>query len=91
MAIIGTPTAPSANTVAYRVSSVSQVPSHHHHLLVVLAAIYAFKQGTNASTDIAATWQAEADKMIPNLINDIEGRQGSDIDTVMPYLEEEYD
>lgn len=91
MAIIGTPDAPPPSTVAYRVSSVSPVPAHHHHLLVVLAAVYAFKQGTNPSSDSAAQWQMEADKMIPNLINDVEGRQGSDIETVSAYLEDDYD
>ena len=91
MAIIGTPDAPPPTTVAYRASSVSPVPVHHHYLLVVLAAIYAFKQGTNPSIDSAAQWQMEADKMIPNLINDVEGRQGSDIETVSAYLEDDYD
>ena len=91
MAIIGTPQAPQPNSRAYRVSSVSMIPPHHHNLLVVLAAIYAFKQGTNASGDIASLWQAEADKMIPNLVNDVEGRQGTDSETIEPYLEDEYD
>lgn len=91
MAIIGTPDAPTPTTVCFTVSSVSQIPAHHHHLLVILAAIYAFKQGTNASVDIAAAWQAEADKMIPNLVNDVEGRQGTDIETVSAYLEDDYD
>lgn len=91
MAIIGTPEAPPPTTVAYTVSSVSQIPQHHHYLLVVLAAVYAFKQGTNPSNDSAATWQAEADKMIPNLVNDIEGRQGSDLETVVAYLEDDYE
>lgn len=91
MAIIGTPDAPSPTTVCFTVSSVSQIPAHHHALLVALAAVYAFKQGTNPSTDCAANWQAEADKMIPNLVNDVEGRQGSDSETVVAYLEDEYE
>ena len=79
------------NNVAYRISSVSEVPEHHHYLLVVIAAIYAFKKGTNPSADAAAIWESEQAKMIPNLINDVETRQGSDLETSEPFLEDLYD
>ena len=91
MPIIGTPTAPSAKTTKYRISSVSPIPVHHHSLLIAYAAVYAFKQGVNASADSAALWQAEVEKMVPNLVNDVEIRQGSDIETVEAYLEDEYE
>jgi hypothetical protein len=77
--------------VKFTVSSVSEIPKHHHYLLVAKAAVYAFKKGTNPSSDAAALWQAEFDSMIPSLVNDVETRQGSDIETTMPYLEDIYD
>lgn len=76
---------------AYRVASVSEVPVHHHYLLVVKAAVYAFKKGTNPSLDSAAGWQAEFDSMVPSLVNDVETRQGSDIETTVPFMEDLYD
>jgi hypothetical protein len=76
---------------AYTISTVGEIPMHHQYLHVVMAAIWAFKKGTNPSSDAAAMWQQEADKMIPSLINDVETRQGSDFDTSEPFLEDLYD
>jgi len=81
----------SVSGYAYTVSTVGEIPTHHQYLHVVMAAIWAFKKGTNPSTDAAAMWQQEADKMIPSLINDVETRQGSDLDTSEPFLEDLYD
>jgi len=81
----------SVTNYTYTVSTVGEIPLHHQYLHVVLAAIWAFKKGTNASSDSAAAWQVEADKMIPSLINDVETRQGSDFDTTEPFLEDLYD
>jgi hypothetical protein len=77
--------------LAYRVASVSEIPVHHHYLLVIKAAVYAFKKGTNPSLDSAASWQAEFDSMVPSLVNDVETRQGSDIETTVPFMEDLYD
>lgn len=76
---------------AYQAASVSEVPLHHHYLLVVKAVVYAFKKGTNPSVDSATSWQAEFDSMVPSLVNDVETRQGSDIETSVPFMEDLYD
>jgi hypothetical protein len=81
----------TVNNYAYTVSTVGEIPLHHQYLHVVMAAVWAFKKGTNPSSDSAAIWQQEADKMIPSLINDVETRQGSDFDTSEPFLEDLYD
>ena len=75
----------------YIIASVSEVPKQHHELIVYIAAVLAFKKGTNPSKDAAALWQMEVDKCIPSLVNDVETRQGSDYETVEAYLEDEYD
>lgn len=76
---------------SYIVSSVSEIPRHHHQLLVCLAASYCFKKGTNPHMESAAIWRSEYDSMLPLLINEVESRQGSDVETANAYLEDLYD
>lgn len=76
---------------SYIVSSVSEIPRHHHQLLVCLAASYCFKKGTNPHLESAAIWRSEYDSMLPLLINEVESRQGSDVETANAYLEDLYD
>jgi hypothetical protein len=75
----------NGGATSYIISSVSEIPRHHHHLLVCLAASYCFNKGTNPHTDSAAIWRNEYDSMLPTLINDVESRQGSDVETVEEY------
>lgn len=75
----------------YIVSSVSEIPRHHHQMLVCLAASYCFKKGTNPHMEAAAIWRSEYDSMVPLLINEVETRQGSDVETAQGYLEDTFD
>lgn len=81
----------TASGVAYRVSSVSEIPVHHHQMLVAFAASQGFKKGTNPHLESADLWRAEFDAMIPSLVADVETRHGSDFETVDAYLEDGYD
>lgn len=72
-------------------SRVSEIPVTHHDMLVCLAASFCFAKGTNPSTECAEIWRGQYDSMIPALVNDVESRQGSDIETAEAYLEDMYD
>lgn len=72
-------------------SSVSEIPLVHHDMLVCLAASFCFAKGTNPSTEGVELWRGQYDSMIPALVNDVESRQGSDIETVEAYMEDMYD
>lgn len=78
----------TVSNAVYRASSVSEIPLQHQYMLVCKAAVLAFKKGTNPSTDAAALWQSEFDSMVPGLVNDVESRQGSDLETSEAYLED---
>lgn len=75
----------------YIVSMVSEIPEHHHYLLVAYGSILAFKKGSNPHRDSVEEWKDVYNSMLPALISDVEIRQGSDIETVQPYLEDLYD
>jgi hypothetical protein len=82
------------NTVSnfkYRASSVSEIPEHHHHLLIAYAASQCFSKGTNPHLECANLWRTEYNAMLPSLVNDVERRHESDIETVQAYLEDLYD
>jgi hypothetical protein len=81
----------TAADTTYIVSNVSEIPHQHHFMLVCLATAYCFNKGTNPSADAASIWRNEFNAMVPSLVNDLESRQGSDIETVQAYLEEDYD
>ncbi len=72
-------------------SSVTEIPTAHQHMLVNLAASFCFSKGTGPHTDCAAIWRGHYDNAIPDLINDVESRQGSDLETAEAYLEDLYD
>ena len=76
---------------AFRVSPISEVPEHHHYMLVAYAAILGFKKGTNPHTDAVSEWKDVYNSMMPALISDVEIRQGSDFETVEPYLGDQFD
>lgn len=72
-------------------SSVSEIPRAHHDMLVCLAASFCFSKGTSPHMECVSLWRSQYDSMLPSLINDVESRQGSDIETVQAYLEDLYD
>ena len=74
---------------AYTASSVSEIPAQHHELLILIAAQILFKKGTNPSGDAAAECQERIDALMPDLIGDVEIRQGSDNEYVQAYLEDQ--
>lgn len=65
------------------------IPQQHHQMLVCLAASHCFKKGMNPHRDSAQAWRDEFDSMVPSLINDVESRQGSDVETADAYLEDD--
>lgn len=80
----------TASAFVYRASSVSEIPEQHHMLLVYEAARQLFGKGTNPHIDSINTCELEYNKMLPDLIADVEIRQGSDLEAIEPYLEDYY-
>jgi len=81
----------SISGAKFLVSPVSEIPENHHWLLVAWAAIMGFKKGTNPHSDAVQQWTEVYSSQLPALISDVEIRQGSDIETVSPFLEDLYD
>lgn len=80
-----------ATAVMFRISSTPHIPRAHQDLLVTYGVKEGFRKGTNPSKDGVALWSDKWGTMVPSLINDVEIRQGSDIETTQPFMEDLYD
>lgn len=81
----------SASSKAYIVSSVSEIPAHHHDILVTYACRQATMKGPNPAVDEANMFGEEYNMQLRALLDEVEGRQFSDIETSEPYLGDLYE